>query len=113
MSDKPVSGMTLSRIIERKLSFLLDNVVYPWDGDNSDLGERDALQQMLSDSTSMSEKEFENKYLAEVKRLNKRIEGKEFSEEDNDDYYESFSNTLVTILSLVNPINLYDLDDSQ
>lgn len=110
MSNEPVSGMTLSQIIERKLSFLLNNEVFPWDGDNSDLGERDALQQMLSDSESMSEKEFEDKYLAEVNRLNKRIEGKVFSEKDNDDYYGSFSNTLVSILTLINPINLYDLE---
>ncbi|WP_197465811.1 hypothetical protein, partial [Vibrio sp. HI00D65] len=75
------------------------------------LGERDALQKMLSDSVQMSEKEFEEKYLAEVNRLKKRIEGKDFSEKDNDDYYESFSNTLVSILALINPANLYDLED--
>lgn len=111
MSNKPVAGMTLSQIIERKLSFLLNNEICSWDGDNSDLGERDALQQMLSDSVSMPEKAFEEKYLAEVNRLKKRIEGKVFSEEDDDDYYESFSNTLVSILTLINPINLYDLED--
>ncbi|EFP95394.1 hypothetical protein [Vibrio caribbeanicus] len=111
MSNEPVSGIKLSQIIERKLSFLLSNEISPWDGDNYDLGERDALQKMLSDSAQMSEKEFEEKYLAEVNRLKKRIEGKDFSEKDNDDYYESFSNTLVSILALITPANLYDLED--
>ncbi|GAA6170711.1 hypothetical protein NBRC116592_03810 [Colwellia sp. KU-HH00111] len=105
MSDSPASGITLHQIIERKLSFLLNNDICPWDGDKSDLGERDALQQMLSDSISFSEKLFEAKYLAEVARLSKRIEMKE----DNDDYYESFSNTIVSVLALINPINIYDL----
>lgn len=110
MSNSSVASMTLSQIIERKLSFLLKNDICPWDGDNSDLGERDALQEMLTDSTSLNEVEFEEKYLAEVARLNKRMEAKQYSEKDNDDYYESFNNTIVSILSLINPINLYDLE---
>jgi len=110
MSNSPVASMTLSQIIERKLSFLLKNDISPWDGDNSDLGERDALQEMLNDSISLNEVEFEEKYLAEVARFNKRMEAKEYSKKDNDDYYESFNNTIVSILSLINPINLYDLE---
>lgn len=111
MSNSVVANLTLSKIIERKLSFLLDNEISPWDGENPDLGERDALQQMLDDSTKLSEEEFEKKYMAEVVKLNKRIEAKEYSVEDNDDYYESFNNTLVTILEIINPINLYYPED--
>ncbi|ANB20142.1 hypothetical protein [Alteromonas stellipolaris] len=110
MSNSSAGEISLNQIIERKLSFLLNNDICPWDGDNSDLGERDALQQMLSDSNSLSEKVFEEKYLAEVARLSKRMEAKEYSEDDNDDYYESFSNTIVSIITLINPINLYDLE---
>ncbi|MCJ8340690.1 MAG: hypothetical protein MJK10_19675 [Pseudomonadales bacterium] len=88
MNNSPVGGMTLNQIIERKLSFLLNNDICRWDGDNSDVGERDALQQMSSDSNVLSEKAFEQKYLAEVARLGKRMEAKVFSEKDNDDYYE-------------------------
>jgi hypothetical protein len=111
MTKSPVANLTLSKIIERKLSFLLDNDIAPWDGDNPDLGERDALQVMLDDSKILSESDFETKYMAEIVRLNKRIEAKEYSVEDNDDYYESFNNTIVTILELINPVNLYYPDD--
>ena len=102
-----VADLTLSKIIERKLSFLLNNEISPWDGENPDLGERDALQQMLDDSMSLAEQDFEAKYMAEVVRLNRRIEAKKYSVEDKDDYYESFNNTVVSILELINPINLY------
>ncbi|MEZ5652879.1 MAG: hypothetical protein R3E87_20270 [Burkholderiaceae bacterium] len=111
--ERPAAGLTLRQIIERKLRFLLSNEIRPWDGDQTDLGERDALSNMLSDSSEMSERQFEEKYLAEVARLKKRMQGKAFSEEDGDDYYESFSNTVVLILSLINPINLYDLEDDE
>ncbi len=113
VNNSPVADLALSEIIERKLSFLLNNEISPWDGENLDLGERDALQQMLDDSMSLSEQEFESKYMAEVVRLNKRIETKKYSVEDNDDYYESFNNTVVTILELINPVNLYypEIDD--
>ncbi|MGI9281571.1 MAG: hypothetical protein ACR2PX_18335 [Endozoicomonas sp.] len=110
MNISPVGKLTLSQIIERKLSFLLKNDVLPFDGDSSDLGERDALQQMLEDSSLLSEKAFETKYLAKVAKLNERAEAKDYSVQDNDDYYESFSNTIVMILELVNPLNLYDLE---
>ena len=112
MSEPPVGSLGLSQIIERKLSFLLNDDITPWDeNDNSDLGERDALQVMLIDSIKLTERQFESIYLEKVATFNQRIEGKEFSIEDNDDYYESFSNTLVTILALINPINLYDLSE--
>lgn len=100
-------NITLNQIIERKLSYLLNNKISPWRGDNRDLGQRDALQQILSDFKVLAESEFESKYLAETFRLNKRIEGKEYSTEDNDDYYESFNNTIVAILELLNSINIY------
>jgi hypothetical protein len=51
--------------------------------------------------------------LLEIARLKRRIEGKIFSVADNDDYYESFSNTIIEILSLINPKNLYDFDDGE
>ena len=111
MSNLPVGNVTLSQIIERKISFLLNNEISPWDGDNQDLGERDALQQMLNDSKVLSEVDFEAKYMAEIVRLSKRIEAKEYSVDDNDDYYESFNNTIVTILEIINPINLYYPED--
>lgn len=111
MNSRLASSLTLEQIIERKLSFLETNDISPWDGDNSDLGERDALKQMLNDSKNLTEQVFEAKYKAELARLKKRAESKEFSIEDNDDYYESFNNTIVTILELINPINLYDLED--
>ncbi|MFU2508370.1 hypothetical protein [Pseudoalteromonas sp. ASV78] len=111
MSSSQVGSITLSQIIERKLLFLLKNDVFPFDGDNYDLGERDALQQMLLDSNSMPEQAFEEKYLFEVNRLSKRTEGRDYSVEKNDDYYESFSNTVVDILTLINPINMYDLKE--
>ena len=112
-SKRSASEITLSSIIERKLAFLLANDICPWKGDNTDLGERDALEQLLADSTSMIEKEFEEKYLLEVARLKRRTEGKIFSVADNDDYYESFSNTIIEVLSLINPRNLYDFDDGE
>ncbi len=111
MASSPVATLTLSNIIERKLSFLLDNDISPWDGDNPDLGERDSLQAMLDDSRVLSEIEFESKYMAEIVRLNKRMEAKEYSIEDNDDYYESYNNTIVAILELINPVNLYYPED--
>lgn len=112
-SKRLASAITLSTIIKRKLSFLLDNNICPWEGNNTNLGERDALEQLLADSTSMVEEEFEEKYLLEIARLKRRIEGKIFSVADNDDYYESFSNTIIEILSLINPKNLYDFDDGK
>ena len=111
MNKSPVANLPLSKIIERKLSFLLNNEIAPWDGENPDLGERDALQQMLEDSKIFTESEFENKYTAKIVKLNKRMEAKEYSIEDDDDYYESFNNTIVTILELINPVNLYYPED--
>lgn len=111
MDKDSVGSMSLSQIIERKLSFLLNNDISPWDGDNPDKGERDALQSMLSDSKELTEEQFESKYKTELAKLKDRFENKEYSVEDDDDYYESFNNTLVSILELINPVNLYDLSD--
>ena len=112
MDKNSVGNMSLSQIIERKLNFLLNNEIAPWDeNDNSDKGERDGLQSMLEDSKELTEEQFESKYKLELAKLKARFETKEYSIKDNDDYYESFNNTLVSILELINPINLYDLSD--
>ncbi|WP_045856661.1 hypothetical protein [Teredinibacter purpureus] len=110
MNECPIGDLNLKVIIQRKLAFLLGNDIAPWDEhDQYDLGKRDALQTMLNDSDKLTEQEFELKYLEKVAVLNSRIEGENASTEDDDDYYEAFSNALTTILVLINPINLYDL----
>jgi len=111
MNSSAVGNLSLSTIIERKLSFLLNNDISPWEGGNSDLGERDALQSMLDDSKVLSESDFESKYNSEVMKHHKKMEEKEYSEEDGDDYYEAVNNTIVRILALINPINLYYPDE--
>lgn len=111
MNHVTAGQLTLSKIIERKLAFLLNNDIAPWEGKSADLGERDALQQMLEDATSLSEQGFEAKYMAKVMQHNKRMESKTFSVADNDDYDESFNNTVVTVLALINPVNLYCPED--
>jgi len=111
MKSSPVGNLGFSQIIERKLDFLLHNEVAPWDGSNTDLGERDALRNMLEDSKTLNEEEFENKYKGELEKLKTRSKAKEYSEEDGDDYYESLNNTIVEILELLNPINVYDFSD--
>jgi hypothetical protein len=112
MKNNIVGNLGFSQILERKLDFLLHNEIAPWDGeDKSDLGERDALQQMLDDSKDLSEQGFEHKYKTELEKLKARSAAKEFSVKDGDDYYESFNNTIVSILELINPLNLYDLSD--
>jgi hypothetical protein len=111
MKSDPVGSLGFSHIIERKLDFLLHNEVAPWDGSNTDLGERDALRNMLEDSNTLNEKEFEIKYKGELANLKARFKAKKYSEEDGDDYYESLNNTIVEILGLLNPINVYDFSD--
>lgn len=114
MTNNPVGKLDLSQILERKLDFLLHNKIAPWDGgDQSDLGERDALQAMLEDSKELTEEEFEQKYKAELAKLKARFEAKDYCVKDGDEYYESFNNKIVAILALINPVNMYDLSDDE
>ena len=114
MSEVFLGSLSFSRIIHRKLDFLLNNKIAPWDEDDkSDLGERDALKSMLKDCENLTEQQFESKYLAELEELKKRSEEKEYSVADGDDYYESYNNTLVRILELINPMHQYDLTDDE
>ena len=112
MEITSVAKLSLKTILERKLSFLLESEIMPFDAsDNSDIGERDALQDMLKDTASMNESEFVEKYMAVVVKLNKRAESKEYSIEDRDDYYEAYNNKVVTVLSLINPENEFYPDN--
>lgn len=48
MSKLAVGSLSFSKIIHRKLEFLLGNKIFVWDeNDKSDLGERDALNNNL------------------------------------------------------------------
>lgn len=102
-----VGDLALGKIIERKINFLLCNEIVPWDGDHYDLGEKDALEQMLEDSGQLTESEFEEKYLSELAKLSRRFDSKEYCRDDGDDYYESYNNTIVSILELINPLHKY------
>jgi hypothetical protein len=107
-----IGNLTFTEILRRKLEFHLNNDIFPRLGnENSDRGERDALERMIDDSKIMSEHEFEAKYLAELEGLKARAESKPFSIADGDDYFESYNNAIVGILALINPIHLYDLSD--
>ena len=107
-----IGNITFTEILQRKLEFHLNNDIFPKIGnENSDRGERDALERMIVDSKNMSECNFETKYLAELEDLKARAESKPFSAADGDDYFESYNNTIVGILALINPIHLYDLSD--
>jgi len=112
MVVKVVGSLDLSQIIQRQIDFLLNNDVFPKEGNEaSDRGEQEALEKMLVDSNNLTESEFESKYLKEMADLKERAESKNYSVEDGDDYYESYSNTLVSVLKIINPIHLYDLSD--
>lgn len=110
MSDAKVAELTLKQIIERKLAFLLENELIPWKDDSFNLGERDALKSMLNDCQSMSEDVFQSHYMCKVEQFHKRMDEQGFSSGFDDEYDESFSNTVVSVLALVNPLNLYDDD---
>lgn len=79
--------------------------------DNSDIGERDALQDILKDIAILNETAFVEKYTGVVVKLNKRAESKEFSIEEKDDYYETYNNKVVSVLALINPENEYYPDN--
>ena len=112
MEANVVGSLNFSQIIERQIDFLLTNDIFPKEGnEESDRGERKALEKMLVDSGKLTESEFEAKYLSELVELKVRAENKDYSVEDGDDYYESYSNTLVGILRIINPIHLYDLSE--
>ncbi|WP_156145277.1 hypothetical protein [Vibrio rotiferianus] len=102
-----IGDLSLGKIIERKIDFLLHNEIAPWDGDNYDLGEKDALERMLEDSGKLTESEFEEKYLKELVKLSNWFDGKD----DDDEYYESYNNTIVSILELINPLHKYAPSD--
>lgn len=112
MNNLTVGNLVFSQILQRKIDFLLTNNISPWnEDDKSDQGELDALNNMLRDTSVLTEQQFESKYLAELAVLKERFENKEYSVNDDDDYYETYNNTLVDILELINPINRYDLSD--
>ena len=107
-----IGNLTFADILQRKLEFHLNNDIFPKVGnENSDRGKRDALERMLADSSKLTESQFESKYLAELEDLKARASSKPFSIADGDDYYEAYNNTVVGILTLLNPIHLYDLSD--
>ena len=106
-----IGNLNFSQIIQRQIDFLLNNDIFSKEGnEESDRGEREALENMLADSRALTEKEFESKYLQELASLKERSENKEYSVEDGDDYYEAYNNTLVEILKIIDPIHQYDLD---
>ena len=106
-----VGNLVLSSILERRVDFLLNNEIVPYEGDSADRGEEKALKNMLEDSRMLNEKEFVNKYQGELASLKERFENKEYSKEDGDDYFESYNNTIVSILMIINPIYEYDLTE--
>ena len=106
-----IGNLSLGKIIERKIDFLLHNEIAPWDGDSYDLGEKDALDRMLEDSGKLSESEFEEKYLKELVKLSNWFDGKEYCKDGDDEYYESYNNTIVSILELINPLHKYAPSD--
>ncbi|MEM5515204.1 hypothetical protein WNY79_20160 [Pseudoalteromonas sp. AS84] len=110
MESKVVASLNLSEIIKRQIHFLYNNDIYDSEGnEESDRGEDEALTNMLESSLQLSEKEFEAKYLAELAELKHRFDNKEYNVADGDDYYESYNNTLVSILRLINPYHGFDL----
>jgi len=112
MTSPLIGSLDFSQIIQRKLTFPLNNDLFPKEGnENSYRGEQDALERMLADSNQTTEHQFESKYLAELADLRARAEAKQFSIDDGDDYYESYNNTVVGVLTLINPLHLYDLSD--
>jgi hypothetical protein len=112
MNMESVANLSFQTILERKLFFLLESETMPFDSsDSSDIGERDALQDMLKDIASLNETAFVEKYMGVVVKLNKRIESKEYSVEDKDDYYEAYNNKVVTVLTLINPENEFYPDN--
>ena len=111
METNIVGSLNFTQIIQRQIDFLLNNDIFPKEGnEESDRGEREALENMLSDSCQLTESEFEAKYLNELSELKKRAESKEYSAEDGSDYYESYNNALVEILKIINPKHLYDIN---
>lgn len=112
MNTAPIGHLDFSQILRRKLVFHLNNQVLPMQGnENSDRGEQEALERLIADSSLLTEAQFEAKYLAELANLKTRAEAKDFSLEDGDDYFEAYNNTIVGVLSLLNPLHLYDLSD--
>ncbi|MEO8271269.1 MAG: hypothetical protein ABI557_16220 [Aureliella sp.] len=104
-----IGTITFADLLQRKLAFHLNNNIFTNVGhENSERGERDALERMLADSSRLTESQFESKYLAELEELKARASSKPFSIADGDDYYESYNNAVVGILALLNPIHLYD-----
>lgn len=110
---KNIDQLSLSNILERKISFVMNNDIFP-KGDNCphDAGSLKALQNMLKDSHKMIEEDFQLKYFNEIKLLKINNDEKPYSGEYEDDYDEAYNNQIVEILTIVNPINQYDLDES-
>jgi|GEM_PF-1049781 len=112
MKITSVANLSFQTILERKLTFLLESEIMPFDGtDNSDIDERDALRDMLNDIKDMDESAFVEKYMAVIVKLHKHIESKEYSVNDRDDYFEAYNNKVVTVLTLINPDNEFYPDN--
>lgn len=114
-SPDKTAHLTLEQMIQRKIDFIFNDEKCPVEHDDMDAidsGKYTALKNMQEDSITHDEQVFSVKYLNMIKSIKAGVFKTPFEDvDDREDYMESYNNTVVTILTLINPAYLYDLDE--
>src|SRR5690606_687531 len=99
-TEGKLKDLTLAEIINRKLSFT--KVQHSKYFDNT--GEIQAYDDMIQDVVKMTEAEFVTKYLKIVKNIEMKFDRNEITDEKEDHKLGGYSNSVVNILLLINPL---------
>lgn len=112
MNNQKLNQFTLVDVIERKIHFINTNTIF----DKIELqdtheGELMAYNEMLADIKEMKENEFVSKYLKIINKIAVQFEDKSFTDERKIEKMSGYNNAIVSILTCINPIYEYDLQD--
>ncbi|MBK5200327.1 MAG: hypothetical protein JJE21_02215 [Spirochaetaceae bacterium] len=113
INEKLIIDFTIEDIIMRKMKFINSNNIY----DKLEFmvyneGQLLAYNEMLVDGRSMSEDEFLSKYLKIIGKIKKQFENEGTLDKTETERASAYNNAIVSILELINPIYLYDLNES-
>ncbi|MED4531378.1 hypothetical protein [Metabacillus fastidiosus] len=112
-ADKKVAQFTIVDIIERKIHFTNTNTIFDkTEFQYENEGELLAYNEMLLDVKVMSENDFVNKYLNIINKLSVQFENEEFTDKRELEKMSGYNNAIVSILTCINPIYEYALEDS-
>ncbi len=97
-----IKNFTLEDIIKRKLNYIINDEIFQYE-DHERNGEIQACKEIISDLPLLSEKEFIDKYLGILKKLEKQFENPNKLSQKYVEENSYYNNLIVWFLRLIEP----------